>query len=76
MRANGTVSIRREDLASLAQIVHQAYHGDDPGTWRTCRYATCSRIAKMLEPAVEQPWVGSEDVLPVGVAESEMEVLR
>jgi len=35
-------------LASIAQIVHQGYHTDLPGTWRECPRDVCSSIKGVL----------------------------
>lgn len=33
---------------SIAQIIHQAYHADRPGTWRSCPKDVCASARDVL----------------------------
>ncbi len=41
------------DLAYFAQILHQAYHGDEAGTWRDCGRGVCPGARRALTRAQE-----------------------
>ena len=41
----------REFVESLAQQVHQAYHGDVDYTWRECRKGVCANVQAALREA-------------------------
>lgn len=48
----------RAELAQVAQIVHQAYHGAsgpdaDHGTWETCNRGACKRVRDVLRESHE-----------------------
>lgn len=40
-------------LRAIAQIVHQAYHQDLPGTWRECSRGVCGSIRQYLREGKE-----------------------
>lgn len=46
-----TTQINRhaESIAHQAQIIHQAYHGNDnPKTWKQCTYDSCVNFRNMI----------------------------
>ena len=47
------IQLLRNEIAAMAQVVHQAYHGAagpdvDLGTWETCSRASCARARHAL----------------------------
>lgn len=40
---------------SIAQIIHQAYHQDQPGTWRSCPKDICASARGVLGMDREVP---------------------
>lgn len=47
-RLMAVISRKNEQLAWLAQVVHQAHHGGHEGPWQTCPAVTCQSVAKEL----------------------------